>query len=273
MKIGTTPIVSVKSGTTPIQKVYSGVNLIWSSVDPDAQAFITAASITDPTQQSAINTLVTDLKGYGIWTKMKAIYPFVGGTASSHKFNLKDPRDLDAAFRLVFFGGVTHDSNGITGNGTNGFANTFFNALINQNSNGHISAYNRTNNAGNYYDVTNLSGAFEQSLIIKWSDNKFYVNSGTQTYPNILNTNPLGLHLMNFNSTNVKGFKNGVQVISESKSSNGINTQYSIYRSSSGNYSPRNFSFVSLGDGLTDTESSNFYTAVQTFQTNLSRQV
>ena len=29
------------------------------SVDPDAQAFITAASITDPTQQSAINTLVT----------------------------------------------------------------------------------------------------------------------------------------------------------------------------------------------------------------------
>ena len=71
-------------------------------VDPDAQAFITAASITDPTQQSAINQLVVDLKGYSIWTKMSAIYPMVGGTASSHKFNLKDPRDLDAAFRLVF---------------------------------------------------------------------------------------------------------------------------------------------------------------------------
>ncbi len=50
-------------------------------LDPDAQAFITAAGITDATQQSAINTLVTDLKGYGIWTKMKAIYPFVGGTS------------------------------------------------------------------------------------------------------------------------------------------------------------------------------------------------
>jgi hypothetical protein len=34
------------------------------SVDPDAQAFITAASITNPTQQSAVNTLVVDLKGY-----------------------------------------------------------------------------------------------------------------------------------------------------------------------------------------------------------------
>ncbi len=36
-------------------------------IDSDAQAFITAASITDATQQSAINTLVTDLKGYEIW--------------------------------------------------------------------------------------------------------------------------------------------------------------------------------------------------------------
>jgi len=55
--------------------------------DPDAQAFITAASITDPTQQSAINQLVVDLKGYNIWTKFKAIYPIVGGSASSHKWN------------------------------------------------------------------------------------------------------------------------------------------------------------------------------------------
>jgi hypothetical protein len=86
------------------------------AVDPDAQAFITAAAITDPTQQTAINTLVVDLKGYGIWTKSKALYPFVGGTASQHKFNLKDPRDLDAAFRLVFTGGWTHSSNGILGN-------------------------------------------------------------------------------------------------------------------------------------------------------------
>ena len=53
---------------------------------------------------------------------MKALYPFVGGTATSHKFNLKDPRDLDAAFRLQFNGGWTHNSNGVTPNGTNGYA-------------------------------------------------------------------------------------------------------------------------------------------------------
>ena len=31
--------------------------------------------------------------------------------------------------------------------------------------------------------------------------------------------------------------------------------------------------FFSIGDGLTDTQASNFYTAVQAFQTTLSRQV
>ena len=93
-----------------------------SSFDPDAQAFITAAAITDPTQQAAINTLVLDLKGYSIWSKFKAIYPIVGGTASSHKYNLKDPRDLDAAFRLTFATGWTHSANGMLPNGTTAFA-------------------------------------------------------------------------------------------------------------------------------------------------------
>ncbi len=47
--------------------------LVQPSGDADAQAFITAAGITDNTQKSAIETLVTDLKGYGIWTKMSAL--------------------------------------------------------------------------------------------------------------------------------------------------------------------------------------------------------
>ena len=38
-------------------------------------------------------------------------------------------------------------------------------------------------------------------------------------------------------------------------------------------YSNRECAFASIGDGLTDTEASNFYTAVQTYQTALGRQV
>jgi hypothetical protein len=73
--------------------------------DPDVLAFVAASGVTDNTQKSAVNTLVTSLKEYSVWTKLNAIYPFVGGTATTHKWNLKDPRDLDAAYRLEFFGG------------------------------------------------------------------------------------------------------------------------------------------------------------------------
>ena len=114
-------------------------DIVGLTTDADAQAFITAAAITDATQKSAIDTLVTGLKTDGIWTKMKAIYPFVGGTATTHKYNLKDPRDLDAAFRLVFNGGWTHSSTGALPNGTNGYANTNLNQSANlAPSNNHI---------------------------------------------------------------------------------------------------------------------------------------
>jgi len=38
-------------------------------------------------------------------------------------------------------------------------------------------------------------------------------------------------------------------------------------------FSDREYNFASIGDGLTDTEASDFYDAVQAFQTTLSRNV
>jgi hypothetical protein len=85
---------------TPVE--IPGGNVV--DIDPDAQAFLTATGITDPTITSAIDTLVLDLKAASLWTKMKALYPFVGGTSTTHKYNLVDPADTDAAFRLTFNG-------------------------------------------------------------------------------------------------------------------------------------------------------------------------
>jgi hypothetical protein len=85
-------------------------NKTWSRVDfdvtgdPDAIAFIAAAGITDLVQKAAITTLVLQLKSDAIWSKFQAIYPLVGGTAFTHKFNLINPLDTNAAFRLHIFG-------------------------------------------------------------------------------------------------------------------------------------------------------------------------
>jgi len=156
MKIGSLDITNCKIGSVQVNEVRIGSTLVWSfvSFDPDAQAFITAAAITNPIQQNAINQLVLDLKAYSIWTKFKALYPFVGGTATTHKYNLKNPLDTNAAFRLVFNGGWTHSANGALSNGTNGYADTFLNPSISLSQNStNLSYYSRTNTDGNTSEI------------------------------------------------------------------------------------------------------------------------
>lgn len=187
-------------------------------LDPDAQAFLTAAGISDATIINAINTLCLDLKSNNLWTKMKAIYPFVGGTASTHKWNLKDPRDLDAAYRLVFNGGVTHNSNGTTFNGTNGYANTYLSpsGALTANSN-HLSLYSRTSTqrvsgANDMGMGDNIAG--NNSLVIcirRPGDVCYYLNNAVLISTS--NTNGQGLYIGTTRANNDrKYFKNNTSL-------------------------------------------------------------
>jgi len=253
--------------------------------DADAQAFITAAAITDATQQSAINTLVVDLKTYGVWTKMKALYPFVGGTASTHKFNLKDPRDLDAAFRLVFSGGITHSNTGALFNGTNGYANTYFQADTLSSSSAHVSFYSRTDTAaGDKCEIgaqmpTGSFNNFELAALVKHNSNLAYPIVGYAQYPSVSNTNSQGFYIARRNdSTNAILDKNGSKVLTAAQTPSLPPFPVYIGAENRGNtsifrYSDRQCAFASIGDGLTDTDAANLYTAVQAYQTTLSRNV
>jgi hypothetical protein len=257
---------------------------IFGGFDPDAQAFITAASITNTTQQNAINTLVVSLKGYGVWSKMKAIYPFVGGTASTHKWNLKDPRDLDAAFRLVFNGGWTHSANGALPNGTNAFANSYLNPSLQLSlNNSHLSYYSRTNISGNQSEI----GLFNQVtnigiyLLYNFSGTLFTsINSNTFNRGSTPFTPTTGLLIgSRINSTQEKYyFKNNTPITYSQNTTSLINGNvylacYNRPGNMPTNYSSKEVAFSSIGDGLTDTEASNLYLAVQNYQVALSRQV
>lgn len=254
-----------------------------ASFDADALAFITAASLTDNTQKTAINTLVTDLKTYNIWTKMKAIYPFVGGTATSHKFNLKDARDLDAAYRLVFNGGWTHSSTGALPNGTTAYGNTNFIPTIDYsvNNNAHISFYSRTNSSEAQFNEMGCYQANYLVISLRRSDQSqnSFLFANTNNGINFFDSDSLGLYVANRINNQANGFKNGVSKGSNTVADNARNNLAVIIganNSSNNNvtqYSKRECAFASIGDGLTDTEASNFYTAVQAFQTTLSRNI
>lgn len=247
--------------------------------DPDAQAFITAAAITDPTQQNAINTLVVSLKGYSIWTKFKAIYPIVGGSASSHKYNLKDPRDLDAAFRLNFATGWTHSSTGMTPNGTSAFADTKLTPSTDLNLNSHsFGIYSRTNNTSG----TQVYGSFLTGLNYFLQNNITAANFVSGGLSNILSytANPTTslLMLSRTSSTLSKAFRANVSLGTNTNLIPGL-PNLSFYLGARSDlagaalYSVHQLAFAFLGDGLTDAEASNLYTAVQAYQTTLGRQV
>jgi hypothetical protein len=245
--------------------------------DPDAQAFITAAAITDPTQQAAINTLVVDLKGYNVWTKFKAIYPMVGGTATTHKFNLKNPLNTDAAFRLFFSGGVTHSSNGVQFGGVNGSADTFLasNGLLAQNST-HFSAYSRTNNTSGGYMVANgnAGASGECKIFARWFDNNCYTGVNTFGQSPTANSDSRGYFIANRSSATqhsvvIRGTKTDFNT-----NSSGLNTNtFRICSAIGVAFDNKEIAFASIGDGLTATELGNLNTAVVAFQTTLGRNV
>ena len=261
------------------------------SLDPDAVAFLTAAGITDATITTAIDTLVTDLKGYGIWNKIFAIYPFVGGTATTHKFNLKNPADTNAAFRLSFVGGWTHSANGAKPNGTNAYADTFLNCFNNLTTgNTHISYYSTTNSlttnnfcdvgASNDYNISlnsfqlalqrNLSGTPSVFDSVRFSLSRVSATVSTSD----------GFYIgSNENTSSRKLYKNGILLGQNLNFDNNSQPTHTVYigavnnNGTPGFYTDRNSALLSIGTALTTTEAANFYTAVQAFQTTLGRQV
>jgi hypothetical protein len=250
--------------------------------DPDAQAFFTASGLTGATELNAVNQLVLDMKSYGIWTKMKAIYPFVGGTAATHKWNLKDPQDTNAAFRLVFGGGWTHSSTGATPNGVNAYADTFLvqSAEFANDNNIHLSYYSRTNTLTNsveigcYDNVRGCQITIRNATTIPFTTRGVVNNLTNSTFTD---SSSLGFYTGNRIGTSVKIFKNSTLSVNDTNAANG-RTTISFYIGAQNYFganvpSSKQCAFSSIGEGLTDTEAADFYTAVQNFNTTLARQV
>ena len=263
-----------------------------SCADADAVAFLTAAGIIDATITSAICTLVTTMKADGTWAKCSAIYPMVGGTATTHKFNLKTPLDTNAAFRLSFFGGVTHSSNGVAFNGTNSYADSFLtpSTILTANNN-HLSYYSRTIPASATAFATDMGAAPNAALapsvttivVRRQTSNNSFFNASTATVSLIALTtvaNGSGLFMGSIiNSSSRKYYRNGLTIATNTTTGVQSLPPQKIFigaisnNNVAGFFSNRECAFASIGSGLTDAEAAALYTAVQAFNTTLSRQV
>ncbi|NBW37566.1 MAG: hypothetical protein EBR30_21630 [Cytophagia bacterium] len=133
-------VTGLTSSTTYYYRVRAAIN-----VDSDVAGFVsrvyTAGGTLSYTEVTATETLVADLKGYGIWSAMKAIYPMVGASAAACAQNLKS-----SSFTGTFTSGWTFASTGVTPNGTSAYFDTTLvpNTSLTFNS-ASFSAYSRNN--------------------------------------------------------------------------------------------------------------------------------
>jgi hypothetical protein len=267
------------------------------SVDADATAFLASAGIINESITTTINELVIDLKSVALWNKMVAIYPFVGGTAQTHKWNLKNPVDSNAAFRLSFLGTVTHDINGITPNGTNGYADTFYipssNIVVGDYAS--LSIYSRTNSITatirsdmSLYQDSGGTGFFSIGCGYNNTNQVAYFyadlpNAHTYTHYGAqgANTNTTGFYSGYIGATKTALYKNGVEIISNTHTK--VNTRVlptaalvigaERYNGVARRFSNKNIAFAHIGKGMTDADMVALNTVVQKFQTSLSRNV
>lgn len=269
-------------GQTPMYKLLR--KQATACADSDGQAFITAAGITDATQKTAICNLVQDLKDSSLWTSLQAIYPMVGGSASTCKWNLKDPQDTDAAFRLSFINSPTIDANGVAWNGTTQYANTFFNpTTLSTSTSTHISYYSLTDNTnGGNMDIgaQTLSNANQRLAVdLRYVSGQIVVDqydfSTSRIFVAIANSTGYFI-CSRTGATSLSAYKNGVSIGSSTGAAGTMaNANIFIGAGSNGtgvlSYGNRKCAFATIGTGLDATQARALNNIVEEFNDALGR--
>lgn len=245
--------------------------------DADAQTFFTNAGITDANQKSAVNQLVVDLKLAGAWTKLKAIYPFVGGTAAQHSYNLKNT----TLHQMIWNGTVTHNAFGVTGNGTTGYGNTNYNqSLHGILDSEYFALYSRNNTLENKCDIgvmdVNYNGTY---TVIQNGNGGYEIRSQANGAVSGTTTTSAGFFSVNRNlSASFDYNRNGNRItLAHARNVALNNANFYFMAWNRGGiaelFTSRNYAFAAIGPALTTAEDDAVRTAVLAFQTTLARNV
>jgi len=244
-----------------------------------AQGFVNRVQQTgvtfSPTQRRALSIIGTAISTIG-WSRFYAVYPFMGATAATHAL------DMMGGFDVTWSGGVTHDSNGITGNGTTGYGDTSFTPssdLSDQNSFG-FTLYNRTaTRTTTMIDIGGTDGTRVSALQLRRSDDLVILHLSTGTATQVLTgaTEKDGIFVgVRRSSSDNEIYKNGASIVSSTTASTGKTTRPMFLLAYNNNGSPflnsnSNLAFASIHTGLTANEVIYWTSSIQAAQTLLSR--
>lgn len=284
----TTTLTSTPTPTLTPTNTPSGGPAFDSDAATYLAAVLAAGGTLNSTISGATNTLFTDLKTNGLYTKLFDFYPIVGSSASAHSINAKSP----GTYPIVWGGSnIVHSYSGFTlpgpsgGGGYGRFSGLSTSDIATTGGDVHISQYiwkdgtagqdngydlcaSDANNSNQNYIIVNFNGATTTYYDWQGSYNTTISSVSTTGYWNITR---------NAADTQTVLFKNGSQLASPTDTIYYCTTDYFIgaepigSNNIAGGKNSKGYNFFTFGNRLSVSEEATLSTIINTFQTSLGR--
>lgn len=260
-----------------------------------AKVLAVGGSLTT-TEQNAVIQLVDDLTAAGIIDSFDIILPILGGTSASSKINLFDPDNT--LYDWDYLGSPTFSSTGIKGNATNAAVRSLWkmNGLAKaNNTNAHISTYLKYYSGGSGltgvidtstspYVKAPVCGYYGGSYGGMWTDSfGGQWNPGAASFEGFMYSDirygATSEQAQKFYYNNIlRGTTTNVPLTFSNDSGFALLNLYWYVQNAThvynGEFSNDEYRFFSIGEKLEgSTKRTDFYNAVETFQTTLGRNV
>jgi len=246
---------------------------------PQTRSFVAAVgaaggTITGTQARALDRTLTRPLLSSGLWNRMTALYPYIGGTAAAHSINLVNP----GVYSQVYTGGVTHDANGITNNGSTGWVNTNIPNNAMPQDNVHAMIYLRSN-ARPAVASSYVVGLYLNTFFIVHSaagNMSYRVNDTSGTASG--NATLTGFIQSNRTSSTARSLTNGGVTSASSQASSATNAGLMTHFAN-GTVAPSistavmNMAASSFGTSMTADQITAYSAIIQSYQSALGRAV
>lgn len=253
--------------------------------DSDAAVYLadvlTAGGTLNSTISGATNTLFTDLKSSGLYSKMFAFYPMIGGTANS--IGIQGKRTLGTTHDINWFGGWSYSVSGASGNAINTYATFAISGGTLPATNSHLSVYgNLPNNNTSGYDLSinlnNGTGQVQQIILdFQASSNGYYEYTG---YAAVTGGDTGDFVIMSRNTAGTETIRarNGIALANKLEDCNDIDNtrewKLGVENAPNGanlTSTSNRYCWVGFGSKLTPSELLTYQSIINTFQTTLGR--
>lgn len=262
--------------TSPLQQLY--LTFAHPVAGTEAAAFLARTTGLDTQHSDAYTGLINGLVADGIWSKLDLLYIYATQDTATAQLNL-----ISSSYPATLNGSPTFTADrgylGVDASSTV-YINTGFNPTTASSpkytrNSAHLSVWNLTNVGSGGPSIGYSGGTNISNLYAQYSgDGRAYFRVNTTTLSQFYNNSDArGFYIgSRTSSVDLNGFKDGASVYSNGGDASTALVNLNLYSLGINNNGPaygvpQQHAMISIGSGLTSTDSTNYYNRLRTYMT------